>query len=113
MHQMSVHRKMINNHNIFIQWTTIQVFKKNELLMHVLSWWLSGERIHPPLQEIQVLSLGQEDLLKKKMATHSSVLAWEVLWTEKPGSYSLLGCKRVRQDLETKQQQQEVMHTVT
>ena len=113
MHQMSVHRKMINNHNIFIQWTTIQAFKKNELLMHVLSWWLSGERIHPPLQEIQVLSLGQENLLKKKMATHSSVLAWEVLWTEKPGGYSLLGCKRVRQDLETKQQQQEVMHTVT
>ena len=102
---MSVHRKMINNHNIFIQWTTTQGFKKNELLMHVLSWWLSGKRIHPPLQEIQVLSLGQEDLLEKKMATHSSILAWKVLWTEKPGSYSPLGCKRVRQDLVTKQQQ--------
>ena len=38
----------------------------------------------PELQETQVLSLGQEDLLEGKMATHSSILAWRI-WTEEPG----------------------------
>ena len=37
------------------------------------------------MQEAQVQSLGQEDPLKKEMATYSSILAWEMLWTEKPG----------------------------
>ena len=39
----------------------------------------------PAMQEIQVRSLGQEDHLKKGMATHSSILAWKVPWTEEPG----------------------------
>ena len=42
----------------------------------------------PIMQEIRVLSLGQEDPLEKGMATHSSILAWRPPWTEKPGSYS-------------------------
>ena len=37
------------------------------------------------MQEIQVLSLGQEDPLEKEMATHSSILAWEIPRTEEPG----------------------------
>ena len=37
------------------------------------------------MQEIQVQSLGQEDPLEKEMATHSSILAWRILWTEEPG----------------------------
>ena len=37
------------------------------------------------MQETQVQSLGQEDSLEKEMATHSSILAWEISWTEKPG----------------------------
>ena len=36
-------------------------------------------------QEMQVQSLGQEDPLEKEMATHSSILAWEIPWTEGPG----------------------------
>ena len=36
------------------------------------------------MQEIWVLSLGQEDPLEEKMATHSSILAWEIPWTEEP-----------------------------
>ena len=41
---------------------------------------------HPPaMQETQVQSLGLEDLLQKEMATHSSILAWKIPWTEKPG----------------------------
>ena len=39
----------------------------------------------PAMQETQVQSLGQEDPLEKEMATHSSILAWEIPWTEKPG----------------------------
>ena len=35
--------------------------------------------------EMQVQSLGREDLLEKEMATHSNILAWEIPWTEKPG----------------------------
>ena len=37
------------------------------------------------MQETWVRSLGQEDPLEKEMATHSNILAWEILWTEKPG----------------------------
>ena len=43
----------------------------------------------PAVQEIQVQSLGWEDSLEKEMATHSSILAWKILGTEKPGRYSL------------------------
>ena len=39
----------------------------------------------PAKQESRVQSLGQEDLLEKKMVTHSSILAWEIPWTEEPG----------------------------
>ena len=38
------------------------------------------------MQETQVQALGWEDPLKKEMATHSSILAWEIPWTEEPGS---------------------------
>ena len=37
------------------------------------------------MQETQVRSLGQEDPLEKKIATHTSILAWEIQWTEEPG----------------------------
>ena len=39
----------------------------------------------PAMQETQVQSLGREDPLEKRMATHSCVLAWRILWTEEPG----------------------------
>ena len=48
----------------------------------------------PAKQETQVQSLGQEDPLEKEMATHSSILAWEIPWTEESGSYSPWSCKR-------------------
>ena len=43
------------------------------------------------MQETQVWLLGQEDLLEKEMATHSSVLAWEIPWTEEPGRLQTMG----------------------
>ena len=57
--------------------------------------------------ETQVRSLGQEDPLEKEMANHSSILAWDIQWTEEPGGlYSPGSFKRVRYDLETAQPQQ-------
>ena len=45
----------------------------------------------PAIQETRVQSLGQEDSLVKGMATHSSILAWRIPWTEEPGGYSPWG----------------------
>ena len=56
----------------------------------------------PVMQETQVHSLGQEDPLEKRIATHSSVLAWRILWTEEPGELQSMGSQRVRHDRVTK-----------
>ena len=62
------------------------------------------------MQETQVRSLIREDPLEKEMATHTSILAWRILWIEEPASYSPWGRKRVRYDLATKQKQQGKNH---
>ena len=45
----------------------------------------------PTMRETQVQSLGQEDLLEKEMATHSSILAWRIPWTVEPGRLQSVG----------------------
>ena len=60
-------------------------------------------RTRLPMQETQVQSLGQEDPLKKEMATHSSILAWEITWTEEPGRLQSMGLQRIGHELVTKQ----------
>ena len=60
--------------------------------------WLSGKTIWLPIQKTQSMqfrSLGQEDPLEEDMATHSSVLAWEIPWTEEPGGLYPMGSQRV------------------
>ena len=52
----------------------------------------------PATWETQVQSLGQEDPLEKEMATHSSILAWRIPWTEDPGRLQSMGSQRVRHD---------------
>ena len=52
----------------------------------------------PAVQEIQIQSLGQEDPLEKGMATHCSILAWRIPWTEKPGRLQSMGSHRVGHD---------------
>ena len=52
----------------------------------------------PTIQETWVGSLGWEDLLEKEMATHSSILAWKIPWTEEPGRLQSMGLQRVRHD---------------
>ena len=71
-------------------------------LSSILSF-LGGSVVkNPPtvqeLQETQVQSLGQEDPLEAEMATHSSILAWEIPWTEEPGKQQSMGSQRVRHD---------------
>ena len=46
------------------------------------------------MQEMWVQSLGWEDLLEKEMATHSSILAWEIPWTEEPGRLQSMGLQK-------------------
>ena len=50
------------------------------------------------IQETQVQSLGQEDLLEKEMATHSSLHTWKIPWTEEPGGLQSMGSQRVGYD---------------
>ena len=52
----------------------------------------------PAVQETQVRSLGWEDPLEKEMATHSSILAWKISWTEEPGGLQSMGLQRVGHD---------------
>ena len=46
------------------------------------------------MQEIWVLSLGQEEPLEEEMATHSSILAWKITWTDEPGGLQSIGLQR-------------------
>ena len=52
----------------------------------------------PTMRETRVRSLGWEDPLEKEMATHSSILAWRIPWTEDPGRLQAMGLQRVRHD---------------
>ena len=65
--------------------------------------FITAQRVKhlPVMQKTQVQSLGWEDPLEKEMATHSSILAWRILWTEEPGGLQSMGSQRVRQDWAT------------
>ena len=59
----------------------------------------SDSKKNPPaMLETQVQSLSQEDPLKKGMATHSSILAWRITWTEEPGGLQPQGSQRIGHD---------------
>ena len=70
-----------------------------------LPWWASlvARRVKhlSALWETWVRSLGQEDLLEKEMASHSSLLAWKIPWMEEPGKLKSMGLQRVAHDSET------------
>ena len=59
-----------------------------------MAQWVKNPPIMQETQEKQVQSLGREDPLEKKMATHSSVLAWEIPWTEEPGRLQSMGSQK-------------------
>ena len=54
------------------------------------------------MQETRVQALGREDSLEKEMTTHSSILAWNIPWTEESGGLQSIGLQRVGHDLVTK-----------
>ena len=60
--------------------------------------WLSGKDSASARQEIHVRSLSGEDPLEKETAAHSSILAWEISWTEDPGRPQFMGWRRVQHD---------------
>ena len=62
------------------------------------------------MQEMRVQSLGQKDLLEEEMATHCSILAWEIPWTEDPGGLQFMGSQGVGHNLSTKQQQKKLLN---
>ena len=85
--------------------------KQNLLISHSLTfsvqdiwlrWWLSGKESACQYGRCRFTSLGQEDPLEEEMATHSSILAWEIPWTESLVGWSLWGRKRVGHELVTK-----------
>ena len=59
-----------------------------------MAQWVKNPPIMQETQEKQVQSLGQEDPLEKKMVTHSSILAWEIPWTEEPGRLQSMGSQK-------------------
>ena len=67
----------------------------------LVAQWLKKKKtclaIQEP-QETQIQSVVQEDILEKEMATHSSIPAWEIPWTEEPGGLQSMGLQRVRHD---------------
>ena len=75
-------------------------FVNPESSSQVAQWY----RILLPMQEIQVQSLGWEDPLEGEMATHSTILVWEIPWTGGLEGYSPWGHKRVGHDLEKNKQ---------
>ena len=69
--------------------------------MYPLLWGFPGGsvvRICLPMQETQVRSLGQEDPLEEEMATHSSIFAWRIPWTEEPGGLPSIKLQRAGYD---------------
>ena len=55
----------------------------------------------PAMRETWIRSLGWEDHLEKEIATHSSILAWRISWTEVPGGLQFMGLQRVRHNWAT------------
>ena len=69
--------------NSILVWTSLVA----QMVKHLLT-----------MRETQVQSLGWEDLLKKEVATHSSILAWRIPWMEEPGGLQSMGSQRVGHD---------------
>ena len=85
-------------HSVSCIWRVVSLITQRLILyMCGFSRWLSRWRTHLPRQETQetrVWFLSQEDTSEEEMATHSSILAWKIPWTEEPGRlYSPVGCK--------------------
>ena len=86
-------------HGIFqarvLEWGAIAFSALSILVFSIcqgLPWWLNGKESTCKW----ILSLSQEDPLEKEVATHSSILAWEISWTEQPGGLQSMGSQKSR-----------------
>ena len=70
----------------------------NEVILAGASLVAQKVKRLPEMQETWVQSLGQEDPLEKEMATHSSILAWKIPWSEEPDRLQSMGSRRVGRD---------------
>ena len=89
----SVHQH-IKKHTIcgiYMQWNIISHKKNSDVLIHATTLLAQLVKNLPAVQETWVRSLGWEDLLEEEMATHSSILAWKISWTEEPGGLQSMG----------------------
>ena len=68
---------------------------------HMHIWGMTKVKNLPEMQETRVLFLGEEDALEKGMATHSSILAWEILRTDEPGGLPSMGLQKARHNWAT------------
>ena len=78
-----------NSKHIALDWLDIILWASP-----ITQWW----RIHLPIQEIKVQSLVREEPLEGEMTIHSSILAWEIPWTEEPGGLRSTMSQRVEHD---------------
>ena len=86
-----------------ITWGLTFIYSFSKYLLsayHMSGTSLVGQKVKrlPTVQETRAQSLGREDLLEKEMATHSSILAWKMPWTEEPGGLQSMGSQRVGHD---------------
>ena len=70
----------------------------NQNWASLISQWVKNPPTMQEMEEIRARSLCWEDPLEEEMATHSSILAWRILWTEEPGGVQSMGSQRVGQD---------------
>ena len=100
-------------------WVQIFIYEYCSEYAHLFLYFLDLVRIFfleaqmvknfPALQETQVWSLGQEDPLEEGTTTHSSILAWRILWIEESGGFQFTGSQRVRHEWVTKHKQGKMM----
>ena len=80
------------------QGSLILVLILNTLSLKKISLLAQRLKRLPPMRETWVRSLGREDPLEKEMATHSSILAWRIPWTEEPSRLQSMGLQRAKYD---------------
>ena len=76
--------------------------QQQQQVLYGLPWWLSGKESASQCRRLEFKSLGWEDRLEQEVESHSSVLAWEIPWTEEPGSIQSMRSQSVRHDWTTK-----------
>ena len=87
-HYQLISRELTSSLKSLGHWINSPSFCKGNYLEHPGGWEVKNP---PAMQETRVWSLGLEDPLEKEMATHSSILAWEIPWTKEAGGLQSMG----------------------